>query len=70
MTDNAEKNRSQTPEHSGQQQPKNPQDISKKNPSQDNVKENVNHFSGFTPIFSFALSLWPGSEVGWEPQFP
>ena len=42
MTDNAEKNRSQNPEHSGQQQQKNPQDISKKNPSQDNAKEQGN----------------------------
>ena len=38
MTDNVEKNRSQNPEHSGQQQQKTPQDISKKNPSQDNDK--------------------------------
>ena len=43
MTDKAETNRSQNPEHSGQQQHKNPQDISKKNPSQDSDQEQGNN---------------------------
>jgi hypothetical protein len=42
MTDNTEKNQGQNPEQSGQQQQKNPQDISKKSPSQESDKEQGN----------------------------
>jgi hypothetical protein len=42
MTDNTEKNQGQNPEQSGQQQQKNPADISKKSPSQESDKEQGN----------------------------
>jgi len=42
MTDNSEKKSGQNSGQSGQQQQKNPQDISKKDPSQDSHKEQGN----------------------------
>jgi hypothetical protein len=46
MADNAQKNQGQNPgqsgQQSGQQQPKTPQDISKKNPSQESDEERGN----------------------------
>jgi len=42
MTESTEKNQGQKPEQSGQQQQKNPQEISKKNPSTDGDKEQGN----------------------------
>jgi hypothetical protein len=42
MADNAEKNQGQNPGQSGQQQQKNPQDVLKKDPSQESNKEQGN----------------------------
>jgi len=59
MTDNAEKNPGQKPgqssEHSGQQQQKNPQDVSKKDPSQKAIRSRAISRGNRTRAASAAL---------------